>query len=246
MPIGAWMPSPTPEPPSPFAGFPAGAKTVPIPAALLQSLAPQMDDPAELLVSLYAVAAVLRLRRFPRLLDVAALQAERPLVDALARLLPADEVAATFQRGLQAAVRRGTLLTVQAAAPAGPRLLLTINSAADRRSLERVQRGELAPAPATPLLPVAPRPPRNIYALYEDSIGPISTQIAEELSEAEGLYPWSWIEDAFREAGELNKRSWRYIRRILERWQEEGRDDQAAERSAGLRRDPEYGHLFQR
>ena len=49
--------------------------------------------------------------------------------------------------------------------------------------------------------------------------------VAEELREAERTYPPNWIEDAFREAVELNKRNWRYIRRILERWAAEGKDD---------------------
>ena len=47
--------------------------------------------------------------------------------------------------------------------------------------------------------------------------------IADELREAEELYPEDWIEDAFREAVGQNKRSWRYIARILERWEHEGR-----------------------
>ena len=49
--------------------------------------------------------------------------------------------------------------------------------------------------------------------------------IAEQLKEAEELYPSAWIEDAIFEAVSQNKRSWRYIARILERWEREGRGD---------------------
>jgi DnaD/phage-associated family protein len=49
--------------------------------------------------------------------------------------------------------------------------------------------------------------------------------IAEQLREAERTFPAAWIEDAFREAVSLNKRSWKYIHAILERWQIEGRDE---------------------
>ena len=196
-----------------------------------------MDDVAELLVTLYAAAAVQRLRRFPRLLDVAALRAERPLIDALARFLPQDDVDAAFQRGLEAALARGTLLRALARSAAGDGDLqvVTLNSESDRRSLERWQRGHLAAAPFRGAEPPQPGPGAaspafNVYALYEATIGPITPQIADDLAEAEGLYPAAWIEDAFREAAELNKRSWRYIQRILERWQEEGRDDAASER----------------
>jgi len=64
----------------------------------------------------------------------------------------------------------------------------------------------------------------NIFALYEQNIGMITPMIAEELKEAEKLYPPQWIEEAFKEAVTLNKRNWRYIARILERWASEGKD----------------------
>jgi DnaD/phage-associated family protein len=67
-------------------------------------------------------------------------------------------------------------------------------------------------------------PTVNIFALYEQNIGMITPMIAEELKEAERLYPPQWIEEAFKEAVTLNKRSWRYIARILERWASEGKD----------------------
>jgi DNA replication protein len=64
----------------------------------------------------------------------------------------------------------------------------------------------------------------NIFALYEQNIGIITPMIAEELKEAEKIYPPRWIAEAFKEAVALNKRSWRYIARILERWANEGKD----------------------
>jgi DNA replication protein len=91
----------------------------------------------------------------------------------------------------------------------------------------------------------------NIFALYEQNIGMITPMIAEELKEAEKLYPSEWIEEAFKEAVALNKRVWRYIKRILERWASEGKD------SGEHKRDTEkdgpdkyvkgkYGHLVKR
>lgn len=264
------MTPPDPRPGS-FPGIPAGARQVALPAALLHQAVPQMDDPAELLVTLYAAAAVQRLRRFPRLLDAATLRAERPLVDALARFLPHDDVDVAFRRGLEAAVSRGTLLRATAeetaSNPAGgeaasaarpePGLeVLTLNSDTDRRALQRWQRGQLAAAPfaASRPDPVPPLPgpaaasPINVYALYENTVGPITPQVAGALAEAEGLYPVQWIEDAFREAAELNKRRWRYIQRILERWHEEGRDDDDAtpERHSRWRSPSQFDHLIRR
>ncbi|UCD21877.1 MAG: DnaD domain protein [Chloroflexota bacterium] len=91
----------------------------------------------------------------------------------------------------------------------------------------------------------------NIFVLYEQNIGIITPMIAEELQEAEKLYPPGWIEEAFKEAVQLNKRSWRYIARILERWANEGKD--SGEYKRDIKKDGpdkyvkgKYGHLVQR
>jgi DNA replication protein len=91
----------------------------------------------------------------------------------------------------------------------------------------------------------------NVFALYEQNIGMLTPMISQELEEAAELYPPGWIEEAFKEAVSLNKRSWRYIARILERWAREGKD------SGEHKRDTEkngpdkyikgkYGHLVRR
>jgi DnaD/phage-associated family protein len=72
----------------------------------------------------------------------------------------------------------------------------------------------------------------TIFALYETHIGTISPLIADELTEAERLYPADWLESAFREAASQNARSWRYITRILERWAREGPDHATTQRGA--------------
>jgi DNA replication protein len=91
----------------------------------------------------------------------------------------------------------------------------------------------------------------NIFTLYEQNVGIITPMIAEELKEAERVYPPRWIEEAFREAVDLNKRSWRYIARILERWASEGKD--SGEHKRNIKKDDpdkyikgKYGHLVQR
>jgi len=94
-------------------------------------------------------------------------------------------------------------------------------------------------------------PAVNIFALYEQNIGIITPLIAEELKEAEKLYPPQWIEEAFKEAVTLNKRSWRYIARILERWASEGKDSGEYKRDI-KKDDPDkyikgkYGHMVRR
>ena len=63
----------------------------------------------------------------------------------------------------------------------------------------------------------------NIFVLYEQNIGLLSPLIADELRDAADRYPEEWIESAFREAVQHNKRKWSYIRAILRRWEAEGR-----------------------
>jgi len=56
----------------------------------------------------------------------------------------------------------------------------------------------------------------NIYELYEANIGILTPLIAQELERLEAEYPYSWIEEAVKEAVLQNKRSLKYIIRILE------------------------------
>ena len=63
----------------------------------------------------------------------------------------------------------------------------------------------------------------NIYQLYEENIGVITPMMAEILKDDEAVYPAAWIKDAIRIAVTRNKRNWKYIQAILERWQKEGR-----------------------
>jgi DNA replication protein len=135
----------------------------------------------------------------------------------------------------------------------GGDLCLFLNTPAHRQLVARLARGEqrleLAPAPPPAVLP-ARRP--TIFELYEQNIGLLTPLLVEELREAAETYPPDWLEEAFREAVGYNRRHWRYVRRILEKWATEGRGDRGV---AGGRpqapRDPRrylegrYGHLIQ-
>jgi DnaD/phage-associated family protein len=89
----------------------------------------------------------------------------------------------------------------------------------------------------------------NIFRLYEETIGPVpGAGIAEELTEAEAGFASDWIADAFKEAAAQNVRRWAYVRAILARWREEGREESTngtAERpsSKGRYRSGRYGRV---
>ena len=65
---------------------------------------------------------------------------------------------------------------------------------------------------------------------------------AEELLDAEQTYPAEWIEEAFRIAVTNNVRRWVYVRRILERWADEGRGERCGTRSTVREERPAYGN----
>jgi DnaD/phage-associated family protein len=90
-------------------------------------------------------------------------------------------------------------------------------------------------------LPLEERP--NIYKLYEANIGPLTPIMAEMLKEDEAEYPYEWIEDAVAEAVERNKRSWRYVRAILNAWKERGRDTTSKQQEESIVE--EYRRLYQ-
>jgi DnaD/phage-associated family protein len=86
------------------------------------------------------------------------------------------------------------------------------------------------------------RPERpNVFRLYEQNIGLLTPLIADHLVDALEQYPRDWIEDAIAEAVGYNRRSWRYVQRILEKWSVSGRGDAAdgdGRHETHRRRDP--------
>jgi DNA replication protein len=221
----------------PFAGFPPGSQATPIPSLFFTRLLPRLTDPVELGLALYVFYLLQRKKGYPRFLTRDELAAEGDLALFLEKVSgdpaqPADGPAlrserrrAALEKGLAALVAAGFLLPVPVEGPDGKQEIYFLNAAADRRAAERLRRGELTVAPWRPLPEAEPvDAPRSIYALYEENIGPLTPLVADELREAEDLYPQEWLRPAFERAVTLNKRNWRYVARILQRWAAEGPD----------------------
>ena len=216
----------------PFNGFPDGVRLTPVPDPFFNALLAEIEDVAELKVTLRAFWLLAQQRGPQRSLTEGELLTDPTLLQGL-QVLGGDPPERA-QAGLAQAVARKTLLRCPAANGAeSPRYLL--NTAANRRHLARQAAGT-GPGPKeastvipgdldTPAAPAATR--TNIYALYEDNIGLIGPQLAQYLQEAEDRYPERWIADAFAIAIRENKRSWSYIAAILRRWAAEGRIDLA-------------------
>ncbi len=210
-----------------FAGFSRGTLYTPVPNPLLGPLLEEIQDLAELKVTLRSLWLLHRKRSSPRTLALQELLADRTLTRGLSG--PAKDAGEEIRRGLRLAVARGTLLIYRSSGDPPPTELYLLNTEADRRALARLgQDGALvveddAVAGNVADAPLGERP--NIFALYEDNVGSISPLLAEQLKEAEQVYPWAWVSEAFGIAATENKRSWRYIAGILRRWAAEGKDN---------------------
>ena len=149
-------------------------------------------------------------------------QAIERLLDGLATADRTGEEA--LRDALERAVARGTLLHVTVDAEGELEEWYMVNSANGREVMEKLRAGELdlmADVAEDVQLQVE-RP--TIFVLYEQNIGMLTPMIADELREAERHFPADWIADAFREAVAMNKRNWKYVLAILERWRVEGKD----------------------
>jgi DNA replication protein len=211
-----------------FAGFPAGKQSyTPVPNLFFSEVLPNIDHLGELKVTLHVFWLLASQQEERPYVSGQALAQDRRLLNGLAA--SGMSSAEALHDALERAVTRRTLLRVTTGSDSEQRDWYFANSKKGRRAVDDLLAGRWTPAePDQPVQADTQRP--NIFVLYEHNIGPLTPLLSEQLMEAEDTYPASWIEDAFREAVALNKRSWRYVQRILERWAAEGRDDETTRR----------------
>ena len=208
---------------APFTGFPDSGLATTIPNLFFAQVMPRIERPEELVVSayfFYAAGQSDRSRR-PRFVTREELAADAGLLRSLAAVCGGEDHEA-LESGLRLSLQRRTVVRAVAEADGGRVELYSVNTPSNRRALESLAGAHLDTG--EPLPPAAGTAIPNVFALYEENIGTITPLMAEDLQEAEERYPAAWLEAAFREAVENNKRSWRYVERILRRWETEGPD----------------------
>lgn len=232
-----------------FAGFPKGMRFTALPNIFFSQLLPQIDDLAELKVMLHLFWVLYAKSGYPKFVTYAEL-----LGDKLLMMGVGSEAA--LRSGLDGAVRRGTIIDLTVERDGRSAELYFLNTESDREARARIGRGEIDVGALTDKEPslvfsesteTGEQP--NIFTLYEENIGMLTPMLAEQLKDAEQIYPGSWIEDAFKEAVSQNKRSWAYIEAILKRWDTEGREHGARRGYSKEDRDKikrRYGHLVKR
>lgn len=231
----------------PFPGFPQRMRFSPLPNLFFSQLLPQIDDLAELKITLHLFWILYGKRGYPKFVTCGELLSDRLLMMGVGS-------EAALRSGLEGAIRRGTIIDLALERHGRIEELYFLNTDSDLEARNRIERGEIdvgvlpAEGPFNEDLETGEQP--NIFTLYEENIGMLTPMIAEELKDAERLYPTSWIEDAFREAVSQNKRNWKYIEAILKRWDSEGREHGAPGRYSKEDRDKyikgRYGHLVKR
>ncbi len=229
-----------------FTGFTTD-KLIGLPPELFSEVIPAITLPSELKVTLHIFYRLSKTRGpTPRRLSWDELLADRTLrrsLRAVSKLRAPEDLLA---EGLEAAVRRTTLLHVVLPDDGRSVNWYAVNTAANRIWAEQANHASKVLEPNTTLEDERP----SLITLYEQNIGLVTPLLLDELREAEDRYPQHWIEDAMREAVNANARSWRYIRKVLERWASNGR--QAAtnrpERPIDVEKytNGQYGDLFRR
>lgn len=183
-----------------LSGFQAKTDSIFLPASFFTGTISKIQDLAELKAVLYAAYLIQRKQDHPQTEAIGVTYKE---LKEESRRLSAELGEDTLRRALDSAVEHGFLLHSTSNVDGVPEDMYSLAAPACQGH---------QPAAA------------DIFTLYEQNIGIITPMIAEELKEADKIYPPRWIEEAFKEAVVLNKRSWKYIARILERWANEGKD----------------------
>ncbi len=200
-----------------FKGFTSSETFAYLPDTFFHQLLDQIDEVAELKVTLYALWRIQQMD-----------SPTRALRESDFRPKDLGLSAEQIRTGLQGAVRRGTLLRPREEADA----LYFLNSPRGRVAANAVLHGEDVDASVAA---VFERP--NIFRLYEENIGPLTPLIADALKDAEVTYSPEWIAESIELAVKHNKRSWKYCEAILKRWKDEGRGKKQDRRDAEKDRD---------
>lgn len=212
-----------------FSGFPDGSlQATVIPSLFFSELLARIDDLGELKLALYLFWRLGRKKAYPRFLTRRELETDATIRGGLAAL--GDDALGT---ALERLVSDGLLLRRLMELKSEPQECYFLNTASGRKAVGDLESGTIDLGQV--VLPETPpdRPPRpNVFELYEQNVGLLTPLIVDELKEAERLYPGEWIEEAFRQAVAYNRRSWKYVQRILERWSVEGKRGEAGGRRA--------------
>lgn len=205
-----------------------------VPRGFFEDVLPQITDPAELQVMLAVFRLVNDAGGLDRPIPERALLRDRFLRTALRVDGNPNEPDRRIMLGIDLSVGRSTLLKIVTGTDPDQRVWYYVNTAENQSGVAAMSRGAVAPPPDLwhdGNIPAVQAERPTVFRLYEQNIGLLTPLIADRLVDALETYPPDWIEDAISEAVSYNRRSWRYVNRILENWAVTGRGDATPEAS---------------
>jgi DNA replication protein len=233
-----------------FDGFPARIKKfTPIPNLVFSSLLPQITDITELKVLFYIFELIYPKKGSLRFVSLNELLSQLRTVND-----PKEADQESLYKAMEGLVKKHAILHVVLKNGENQDDLYFINDEANQLAVEKIKNREII-VPGLKSEVVVPEETgdsSDIFTLYEQNIGMLTPLLADELKEAKKQYSEIWIKNAIKEAVAQNKRSWRYISRILEHWSIEGKDDGTYRGNLKKNTDPDkfikgrYGHMVQR
>ena len=237
-----------------FIGFPDKAEIIPVPNLFFTAILPSIEDLNQLKTILNVFWLIRRKRKLPRFILFTEILNLSEFINGLVTVNADDSKEEIVRRCVNSAVEKGIFLIKKWEIGKEFEDVLFINMEPDRTYLNRILTGELVIPELffkdNEEIVTDPTNVSSIYSVYEQNIGMITPIVAEELKNAEENYPQDWITDAIREAVTLNKRNWRYIASILDRWNTEGKSDGKIRRhfkkDIGRYTKGKYGHMVNR
>jgi DNA replication protein len=235
-----------------FKGFPPRVEVTPLPNVFFSEVLLIISSLLELKAVMQIFFLLSRRKGYPRFVSFIELGRNAVIAGELRKMT--GDADALLRSALESAVTHGILLHIPIDVDGESDDAYFINNQAEKDTISKIMSGTLK----IPRVEIrvqeepASEQPRDIYSLYESNIGMLTPILAEELQEAEHLYPPEWIQDAFREALRANVRNWKYIHGILKRWEREGRKDGKPVGDSQKEGDPDkyirgkYGHMVRR
>ncbi|MDP6049850.1 MAG: DnaD domain protein [SAR202 cluster bacterium] len=213
-----------------FQGFIKGVRYIPVPAPVFGELLQEIQDITELKIILRIIRLLHNKKGLERYVSVDELLADRVLSIGLGSM-DLNNRKTTIIQSLESSTKRKILIKINRKDIGTSAYFL--NTEFERQSMKKMPDLEHQ-SDFEPWETGEDRP--NIYSLYEQNIGILTPIVAEKIGEAEQKYPVEWIEEAIAEAVSLNSRNWRYISRILERWEIEGKQNGESRKHSGKAR----------
>lgn len=216
-----------------FSGFlDAQREPVEVPRQFFTDLLPEITDLGEMRVTLLLFLLVAERGASETPVPERQIIEDRSLREAF-RVdgIDSSQVRNTIANALDRAVARGSLLRVESHGKLQTASWYFIHTRVTRELVAAIARGAISPPRemwTDDTSPEVTREPASSFHLYEQNIGPLTPLVADRITRAMDTYPPDWIEDAIGEAVTYNRRSWRYIERILETWTQQGRTDRSS------------------